>query len=65
MTSLPEAAPTDQLRELLAVIHSSVALLQRRGGHDAGTTRHLDRIREHLDRCCEVLGRMEPLDPRA
>jgi hypothetical protein len=55
----PREDLTGELRDLLAVIHSSASLLRRRGGGDEGTDKHLDRIHEHVRRASELLAKLD------
>lgn len=55
----PREDLTGELRDLLAVIHSSTSLLRRRAGGDEGTSKQLDRIHEHVRRASELLGKLD------
>ena len=55
---------TGQLRDSLAVIHSSVALLRRRMRSDEFTQAHLERIVTHLDKITVALAGLERLRAR-
>lgn len=48
-----------ELRDLLAVIHSSASLLRRRMAGDAATTKHLARIDDHIARATALLQQLE------
>jgi hypothetical protein len=51
--------PRGQLRDLLAVIDSSAALLGRHLPADVVADRHLRRIREHVKQATELLRRAD------
>jgi hypothetical protein len=50
---------TGDLRDSLAVIHSSVALLRRRLDSDEFTRVHIERILVHLDKISVTLADLE------
>jgi hypothetical protein len=52
---------TGQLRDSLAVIHSSVALLRRRMTDEPSTRVHLERIIVHLDKMADLVAGLERL----
>lgn len=55
----PQDDLTGELRDLLAVIHSSASLLRRRVSVDDKTTKHLERIHEHVQRASDLLDKLD------
>lgn len=55
----PREDLTGELRDLLAVIHSSTSVLRRRAAGDEATNKHLQRIHEHVRRASELLTKLD------
>ncbi len=55
----PQDDLTGELRDLLAVIHSSASLLGRRVTGDEKISKHLERIHEHVRRASDLLNKLD------